>query len=367
MARTKQTARKSTGGPGGPPVPPPPPPPPPASPPLELTSTKMTSKKAKGIIEEKQYADDSLLPGPRNINTLSNILSPSVLLRQKESLKNYGTEEAELTREGLLEGAGSSRRSLPLISTLDYMRTESEQAAAVTVLNFSGADQLTDMFWYMVLQKKINMPKLQRISLSVQRYLVELCGLKKLTEESLLNIISKWQKTLVQVNLSGTSVGLIPHGYQGSIKINGCPLVSPTETLYQAKSKTMAEKMDRQVEEWSCYKVVIVTDDTVPWSPLALFTGEKDMKSSKKLQIKSNVSIGKSTVVNMFEVPVDSGFVDMFVTKGSIVIIPYLLAEDGPDPDYPDEISKNIIRIFTKNENEINHVTMQINFKFSKE
>jgi hypothetical protein len=46
------------------------------------------------------------------------------------------------------------------------MRTESEQAAAVTVLNFSGADQLTDMFWYMVLQKKINMPKLQRISLS---------------------------------------------------------------------------------------------------------------------------------------------------------------------------------------------------------
>jgi hypothetical protein len=68
----------------------------------------------------------------------------------------------------------------------------------------------------------------------------------------------------------------------------------------------VAEKMDRQVEEWSCYKVVIVTDDTVPWSPLALFTGEKDIKSSKKLQIKSNVSIGKSTVVNMFEVPVDS-------------------------------------------------------------
>jgi len=36
------------------------------------------------------------------------------------------------------------------------------------------------------------------------------------------------------------------------------------------------------------------------------------------------------------------------VSKGSIVVIPYLLAEDGPDPDYPDVIVSNMLRVLTK-------------------
>ena len=64
--------------------------------------------------------------------------------------------------------------------------------------------------------------------------------------------------------------------------------------------------MDKQTDEWSCFKVVIVTDDTLPWSPLALLTGEKDIKARNRLQMKSNLNIGKSTVVNLFEVPINS-------------------------------------------------------------
>ena len=36
------------------------------------------------------------------------------------------------------------------------------------------------------------------------------------------------------------------------------------------------------------------------------------------------------------------------MSKGSIVVIPYLLAEDGPDPDYPDVIVSNMLRVLTK-------------------
>lgn len=36
------------------------------------------------------------------------------------------------------------------------------------------------------------------------------------------------------------------------------------------------------------------------------------------------------------------------MSKGCIVVVPYLLAEDGPDPDYPDVIVSNLVRIFTK-------------------
>lgn len=42
------------------------------------------------------------------------------------------------------------------------------------------------------------------------------------------------------------------------------------------------------------------------------------------------------------------GFGDILVSKGSIVVISYLLAEDGPDPDYPDVIVANMMRVFTK-------------------
>ncbi|XP_053405100.1 uncharacterized protein LOC123566493 [Mercenaria mercenaria] len=376
MARTKQTARQSTGGKA--PAPPPPPSGPPPPPPLpgeddELTesinlkSTKMTAKKISKGKGANAYELDPDNVGNMQSDTpnLSSILSPSVLLRQKEGLKAYGTEEVQLDREGLLEGSGHARRNLPLISTLDYMRTHSEQARVVTVLNFSGTDQLSDMFWFMVQHKKIHMPRLSRISLSgcydltnagirwmvkafPQAEYVELSGIKNLTEESLLNIISKWAGSIVQLNVSGSSIGMIPPGYQGSIKLNGCPLVSPTETLYKSTGVKISDKMNRPTEDWSSFKVVIVTDDTVPWSPLALITGEKDIKARKKLRMKTNVNIGKSTQINLFEVPVDSGFVGMLVSKGSIVIIPYLLAEDGPDPDYPEDICKNIIRVFTQ-------------------
>lgn len=40
-------------------------------------------------------------------------------------------------------------------------------------------------------------------------------------------------------------------------------------------------------------------------------------------------------------------FVDVIISKGSIVIIPYLLAEDGPDQDYSDEIAANLFKIFS--------------------
>lgn len=42
------------------------------------------------------------------------------------------------------------------------------------------------------------------------------------------------------------------------------------------------------------------------------------------------------------------GFGNILVSKGSIIVIPYLLSEDGPDPECPDVIVENMMRVFTK-------------------
>lgn len=63
--------------------------------------------------------------------------------------------------------------------------------------------------------------------------------------------------------------------------------------------------MNRSTTEWKSFKVVIVTDDTVPWSPLALITGEKNIKARKALSVKTNWTVGESMQMNLFEVSVD--------------------------------------------------------------
>ena len=42
------------------------------------------------------------------------------------------------------------------------------------------------------------------------------------------------------------------------------------------------------------------------------------------------------------------GFYELLLSEGSIVVLPYLLAEDGPDQDYGDQICNNMTKIFSK-------------------
>ena len=55
-----------------------------------------------------------------------------------------------------------------------------------------------------------------------------------------------------------------------------------------------------------CYKMVILVDDVLPWSPMSIITQEADIKAKTKLRIKMNCKLDRDNVVNMFEVPINS-------------------------------------------------------------
>ena len=54
------------------------------------------------------------------------------------------------------------------------------------------------------------------------------------------------------------------------------------------------------------YKMVFLPDVTVPWSPMDIFRGSKDIKANKAMKIKAKFQLDGSGVVNMFEAPITS-------------------------------------------------------------
>ncbi|KAL4228297.1 hypothetical protein ACF0H5_013728 [Mactra antiquata] len=338
-----------------------PPAPPPAPPPEPAGKSNSTHVMKKGQIPPPPPA-----PASKSSNQFMESLNRPLLpfqtgdlIRQKQKLRFKGEKHVDvvLKRKDFLETShGNLGRSVGwFIKELN--------SSNVTILDFSGTEQMTDMFWYMVSKEKVNLKFVKRLSLNGCHRLtdaavsymiplftslnyVEFCGVKNLTEESLVNIITNWEINMEMINMTGNNIGIIPNKYQGSVRVNGCPVLSPVEVIYNNQRMKMSEKMNRSVTEWNTYKVVIVPDDTLPWSFMKIITGEKNVETSKTLDFKTGLNVGKSKL-NLFEVPINSGFVDVVLSKGSIVIIPYLLAEDGPDPDYTDDIVTNMVNVFT--------------------
>ncbi|KAH3812809.1 hypothetical protein DPMN_141248 [Dreissena polymorpha] len=131
-------------------------------------------------------------------------------------------------------------------------------------MKFGGTDQLTDALWYLLANMKITF------------------GL-----EGLQYVIWAWEGSLLKIDFTGTGVGVIPAGYETSIKLDGCPVLSPVMNV-NLKSKAK---------------------DGVP----------SHGRASKTLKIEREVKIG-DMLINMFEVPADSG---------SIVVLPYPISADG--------------------------------------
>lgn len=52
--------------------------------------------------------------------------------------------------------------------------------------------------------------------------------------------------------------------------------------------------------------MVFLADDTVPWSPMDIFRGSENIKANKALKIKAKFQLDGSSVVNMFEAPINS-------------------------------------------------------------
>ena len=70
---------------------------------------------------------------------------------------------------------------------------------------------------------------------------IELCGCKNVSEEALQFMIWKWEETVTEFNMAATNIGMIQQGYQASVKVDGCPMMSPTEQTFidgERKSKS---------------------------------------------------------------------------------------------------------------------------------
>ena len=52
--------------------------------------------------------------------------------------------------------------------------------------------------------------------------------------------------------------------------------------------------------------MVILTEDSLPWSPLAVMTKEKDISPRKQLRVKTNWAIDKKYLLNVFEAPIEN-------------------------------------------------------------
>ena len=58
----------------------------------------------------------------------------------------------------------------------------------------------------------------------------------------------------------------------------------------------------------TAFKVVILTEDSLPWSPLAVMTKDKELSAQKRLSVKSDwqLSLDKVYQFNVFETPIEN-------------------------------------------------------------
>ena len=61
-------------------------------------------------------------------------------------------------------------------------------------------------------------------------------------------MIWKWDETVTEFNMAATNIGMIQQGYQASVKVDGCPMMSPTEQTFidgerKSKSHSFVQKL----------------------------------------------------------------------------------------------------------------------------
>ena len=68
----------------------------------------------------------------------------------------------------------------------------------------------------------------------------------------------------------------------------------------------MEVNKNRPKFEQTTFKMVILTEDNLPWSPLAVMTNEQDVSARKRLTVKTNWTFYKDLQLNVFEAPIEN-------------------------------------------------------------
>ncbi|KAL4228149.1 hypothetical protein ACF0H5_013582 [Mactra antiquata] len=297
-------------------------------------------------------------PPPVNIDPSKKVYSPIrlsmgdlILGRDQLKAPKPIIKQVDMDRQELFE-VFNEYKYMPLVDAREAIRMKALRSELRSI-TFDGVEQLSDAFLYSLCHCKLDIKTIQSLSFSgcynitdegvywllqafgsnLKSIFVDGCG--KITEKS-LHYMSNCPE-LKQVVLSGTNVRVIPdYVHQKkhpqtqkdyNVTITGSYIISPL-VLSTNKSYPVPYR-----------KVVILTPDKLPWNPLAVLTGQDDIKSKQGFLYKQDwtpfkthrISNVKSSaeIFNVFQMSENcKELTEMILSPGCIVILPYHLHQD---------------------------------------
>ncbi|WAR28668.1 PATS1-like protein [Mya arenaria] len=291
----------------GPPELPPPPPPPPSG----LANFSSVPARQGGSDQQQQQRPAILAhPAPKTIpKVTSNDLSfGKAKLRKANKVKKL--EDVERTE---MFDSIQQYNYMPLLNSREYIRTRTN-FAEVTALSFDGIEQMSDAFLFSLYHCQLSIETVNWISLT---------GCYNVTDEGIY-WVSKTFSKLKSIAMAGcrkvTERSL--HHLFTSLPLLQVVLASGTNIAYVPQDVPYR-------------KLVILAPSDLPWSPLALLTGDKDVTPKMGLQFKKGWNPYEAhkiekhesgvEIFNILQVTPEEGFLELVVSQGSLIVIPYHL------------------------------------------
>ncbi|KAH3797667.1 hypothetical protein DPMN_151252 [Dreissena polymorpha] len=364
------------------PAPPPPPGPPPPPPlgigPLPNMSGKRSNEPAylahPPLKARSDEAKQLMRAEPRiKISEVDLVERRKRLRRGDLLIKKVNVERNEMF------DAFRQYNYMPMVDSRELLRNKMMKAEVISI-SFDGIEQLTDAFLYSLYHCQLSFTTVNWISLTgcynitdegiywVSKAFpnlksISLCGCRKVTEKSLYHLLGTLPH-LTEIIMYGTNCGTAPVGVtvksvqtavpglkrathvqqKPELFMAGCPMLCPM----LEDTKHVPETQEVPIKH---RKMVILTPKGLPWSPLAVLTGDKDVTPKQGLQYKLNwqpktengVNFQNSSaeIFNVFQIPQEQGLLELVVSPGCFVILPYHASAESD----PDAISRDMIEI----------------------
>ncbi|XP_052783224.1 uncharacterized protein LOC128219453 [Mya arenaria] len=380
----------------GPPELPPPPPPPPSG----LANFSSVPARQGGS-DQQQQQRPAILAHPvmqsRAPKTIPKVTSNDLSFGKAKLRKANKVKKLEDVERTEMFDSIQQYNYMPLLNSREYIRTRTN-FAEVTALSFDGIEQMSDAFLFSLYHCQLSIETVNWISLTgcynvtdegiywVSKTFsklksIAMAGCRKVTERSLHHLFTSLP--LLQVVLaSGTNIAYVPQdgrvhiGDNAKTKprgikttkeqkkevtdvyVHGCPIMSPWIkglSLQEVESLTQTETTTATVPY---RKLVILAPSDLPWSPLALLTGDKDVTPKMGLQFKKGWNPYEAhkiekhesgvEIFNILQVTPEEGFLELVVSQGSLIVIPYHLHGNLELPVTIAQITNMITAVITK-------------------
>ncbi|XP_046564278.1 uncharacterized protein LOC124273099 [Haliotis rubra] len=173
--------------------------------------------------------------------------------------------------------------------------------------------------------------------------LMDMTGCQRVTEAVFGPLILNCKK-ITLLKIAGTGIRSVPPRYIGYIQdtVQGCPLVSPTESTLQAKIDGKASK-DIPQRRTDSMKVVVVRRNSVTTNLLQNL--RKEPQNPQAVTVDTAYKIG-STVYPIVEC--QEGFLDLYVTPRTLYVITSDLSDDKNLADEAARIAAVICQVASK-------------------